>query len=276
MKYHIKLLLKLALIAPIYYCCNGQVLAQNTPNILAMLGAYSNYNEPNLITIKSPLIGFSYEYNKVFGNNLFFYNKNRFLYGAAEYKGSGRIHNIPNFYWSSAINAGYEHNFNENWQINPYIGFGVRQYYYLAKGQSSTGSAAYRRKSDYNYIPFGLTQNFKISQQSQIKLQLEYDYLLQGVQTSYLKDTIGYNNITNTQNVKNIQKTGMGLNGGIYWENSDFSIGPYADYWQIKASEPQLITITEKVSNTLVAKKYTIYEPKNTNLELGVKLGFRF
>jgi len=129
-----------------------------------------------------------------------------------------------------------------------YIGLGSRYLVNDAEGMfTTTGHYGYRRLSRYFYLPVGLT--FHTDNKS-IETNLEYDLLLRGQQTSYLR---GYT-------AQNEQTKGFGLRASVLFKKDKWALGPYAHYWKIQDS---------KVDAGL-------FEPANTTTELGLKLRYDF
>jgi hypothetical protein len=147
--------------------------------------------------------------------------------------------------------------------LSPFSGLGYRTLYSDLTGYTSTGAVGYRRASRYTYIPLGMTHRFKVNDQARISTTLEYDYLFEGNQRSYMTDIAG-----NTGDLDNSQRNGYGLRLNMTYETVNWSVGAFYHFWNIQDSD--LGTYTDA---TLI---HVAYEPHNTTTELGVQLKYNF
>jgi hypothetical protein len=151
--------------------------------------------------------------------------------------------------------------------VAPYTGFGFRMLF-DANGEnlSSTGASGYDRQSEYLYLPLGVTGNIRLGKWG-FRPTAEYDYLIQGWQTSYLSQ-VGFDN-----NIENRQNTGYGLRASLMIAPPvnfyNFSFGPYVRYWSIHDSDVQTLYF----GGVPVA---TGLEPGNNTLEYGLEASLRF
>lgn len=148
--------------------------------------------------------------------------------------------------------------------LSPFAGFGYRSLSVNTKQYTSTGNAMYRRKSTYIYIPVGLTHRVRLNGESRISTTLEYDYLLEGTQRSYLTDVVGY-----TSDLYNTQRKGYGARLNLAYETANWSAGVFYHYWNIQDSDIGTYTMTPNLYNTGI-------EPHNITREFGVQVKYRF
>ena len=184
----------------------------------------------------------------------------RFGYGENDYKGSGTQNNLPDYLAEGRILGGKDFFFKGDGMqpvdFSPFVGIGFRYLYNDARGTTSIGSLGYRRYSHYLYIPLGVTNRIRVTDNSRISTTLEYDRLIFGWQESDLADT----GIKGYQNVTNDQYSGYGLRGSVRYEYGRWSTGPYFNYWDISKSTSNVQT----------------NEPRNQTLEYGVEARYRF
>lgn len=132
--------------------------------------------------------------------------------------------------------------------FDTYIGLGTR--YLVNDGAglfTTTGAYGYTRLSRYQYVPLGVTLH---SHNNTLETNMEVNLLLQGKQTSYLRN----------YTAQNPQNKGMGFRTGVMFKKDKWALGPYAQYWTVEDS----------------AVDAGLYEPANTTTELGVKLRYDF
>ena len=148
--------------------------------------------------------------------------------------------------------------------LTPFIGYGFRYKEDHEKGKSTTGHNGYLRKSNYHYVPVGLSMNYNLQQGWGLYISGEYDIFLEGQQKSYVTTTI-----------KHKQTKGYGLRSELLLEKTFdkyiFSIGPYINYWNIKNSDKNFV-----ICQHCGRSHHYNYEPKNTTYETGVKIKFTF
>lgn len=129
------------------------------------------------------------------------------------------------------------------------------------------GAGGYRRQSQYLYIPIGITHRFHVGSGSRISTNIEYDYFVWGEQKSYLSDVSAwYGSVFG--NPVNKQKNGYGIRVNSAYEEQNWSIGVFFNYWKIKDSE-----INYYVDGFDL---YSLTEPLNTTKEIGLEIKYRF
>jgi hypothetical protein len=150
--------------------------------------------------------------------------------------------------------------------LSPYFGIGFRVLFDSGKAATSSGAVGYDRRSEYLYIPVGATYNFKAWGWGMAPTA-EYDYFVQGFQTSYLRDDGFDNNLYNHQNVGYGVRADFMVTPPVDFYN--FSFGPYLRYWSIHDSDIQTL-----YSGGVAVE--TGLEPANNTTEVGLRATFRF
>jgi hypothetical protein len=128
-------------------------------------------------------------------------------------------------------------------------------------------SGGYRRTSEYLYIPIGVTHRFLLDSKSRISTNIEYDYFVKGEQKSYLSD-VGPSYAALYGDPVNKQKHGYGARINTAYEQANWSIGAFFNYWHIGDSEVNYYYDGSDV--------YYALEPKNDTKEVGVEIKVRF
>lgn len=146
--------------------------------------------------------------------------------------------------------------------LAPFGGLGYRYLNNDLRGYSTTGAAGYRRTSNYAYLPLGLTHRAMVAPSARFATTIEYDYLIQGIQRSYMTD-LGYND-----DLYNTQRNGHGLRMSLAYETEHWSAGVFYHYWNIQDSDVGVYTSSSTA--------YSAYEPHNITREIGLQLKFRF
>ena len=150
--------------------------------------------------------------------------------------------------------------------LQPYLGIGFRVLFDSGKASTSTGAYGYDRRSEYLYIPVGLTYNFMVGRWG-LAPTAEYDYFVQGYQTSYFRDS-GFDN-----NLENHQNAGYGVRADFMVtppiDFYHFTFGPYFRYWNIHDSDIQTLYYGGVAVETGL-------EPANNTTEIGLRTSFRF
>ena len=177
-----------------------------------------------------------------------FYNL-RLGYGLTDYKGSGTTSGDPTYRFQGEVGLISPHG-----NIRIFGGFGYRWLYDDWGGKvSSTGAYAYDRQSRYWYLPMGI-----VIANNNSGWRFQYNYFIEGEQTSYLTNVPGYlNDIVNTQD------SGNGFEVEYKFDNS---WAVYLRSWDIDDSDLRVIRTTS--GNSLG------YEPKNETVEFGLTIFF--
>ncbi|MCX8501104.1 MAG: hypothetical protein ORO03_05365 [Alphaproteobacteria bacterium] len=236
--------------------------------------------------------------------------------GTAKYSsGSGVSPNESTQVIEPRLIFGYRAGFND-WNDNPvtilpYTGVGYRHYFNDARSPLYSGNrlpnyGGYRRKTEYFYMPFGVTVGGLLGQLTPSpkashtedtnefwlnritwKVNLEYDLLLSATNRSYLADIYGCYSGDNcpaginpgdlTIENQNDIGSGYGIKSFIEIGYNNVSIGPYLDYWNINrypsvsrdfSQYPEIVN--QKGEST------AFFEPANTTTEFGFRIRLSF
>lgn len=244
-----------------------KALATAKENILGVSVSRYEYDEPGVMTVKAPKVGFDYSVTHVFPTLWPQVNTRRFVrgefryataIGQADYSSpiSGTLNNTNNWYVEARALFGSDLDMG-SYVLAPYIGLGLRYLHHDLRGTTSAGQLGYRRDTSYTSASVGLTHKTRLNALSQLHSTVEYVHLLQGRHEAMFSDSGGVD-------VKIDQKRGYGLRLSSLWRFDTWSIGPAVTYWDIDRA---------CAVNSLGA---TVCEPKNTTTEIGLKLGYHF
>lgn len=148
--------------------------------------------------------------------------------------------------------------------LAPYFGLGYREQGTDLRGLTSTGDEGYRRRSQYIYLPLGVTHRLSLGAQARLSTSFEYDLLLNGRQRYTLSDTDATSDDPATS-----QRRGHGLRLTSSYETWHWSVGFFAHYWRVGASD-------EARQSLGGAPAAQVIEPSNNTLELGLQFRLRF
>lgn len=218
------------------------------------------------MSLEGKKLGLTGSFTQALENNWYWGGDARYAAGNVSYTSASTGSNSSNAesYLDMRLTTGKDFEAGSNNVLSPYAGMGYRSLSDDSRNYTSTGNAAYRRKSTYIYIPVGLTHRVRLNGESRISTTLEYDYLLEGTQRSYLTDVVGY-----TSDLYNTQRKGYGARLNLAYETANWSAGVFYHYWNIQDSD--LGTYTKDPN--LVG---TGYEPHNITREFGVQVKYRF
>lgn len=200
---------------------------------------------------------------KTLGNDYYVIGDIRYATGDVHYKSATGTGNVSDDVYEGRLIVGNEA-IIENYLLSSYIGVGYR---HLDNDLRDLGSGGYRRVSQYLYLPIGITHRFLIDKMSRISTSIEYDYFAWGEQKSYLSDVSPWYASVYGDPV-NKQKKGYGARINSAYEEQNWSIGAFFNYWHIGDSEINYYT---DGTNT-----YYGYEPKNNTKEIGIEIKYRF
>jgi len=177
--------------------------------------------------------------------------------------GAGNKGSNPDEIWELRFVGGKDFG-SDSQVISPYAGLGYRILNNNSRGFTSTGAAGYRRRSEYIYLPVGVTHRFLLDRTARIATGLEYDCLLEGTQTSRLSDMgTGLDDATNTQ------RFGRGWRLNLAYETTSWSVGVFYYHWDIQPSDVNTLTSGGVLRGTIL-------EPHNITQEIGTQLKIRF
>jgi len=169
----------------------------------------------------------------------------------------------------------------QKWSWSPETGLGLR---HLSNG--TTGTPGFRTQK-YLYLPLGLTARTRVGSNSTLSVNLEYDYLLRGWQTTR-NSALGGGDVPPTStapaftiggltDVSFAQRGGWALRAGAKYQlTRQWSVEPAYVHWHVGDSPVEAITATVTVNAVTVQQQFGAYEPLNATNEFVVKFGFRF
>lgn len=238
------------------------------------------YTEDNFMSLKGPLLGFDYGVRFAMSQGWFIKGDLRYSRGDVDYdsEGSGTAKNNTTWYLEPRLLAGYDFALGSH-TLGPYAGIGFRYLDHDGRGRTSDGSIGYRRESRYFYLPLGLAHRWSFGERSSLTTTIEYDYLIEGRQTSELNDGAGQVNSPSgatyvyIEAAKNDQKSGHAWRGSVMLNVGSWTMGPYATYWRISTSEVDQIYGLDDAGSW-----WSILgvEPKNKTTEAGLKAAYIF
>jgi len=167
------------------------------------------------------------------------------------------------------------------WGVSPETGLGIR---HLSNGVEGVPGF---RTDNYLYVPFGATARTRLTPQSGLSLNLEYDRLLRGWQNTYQSKlgggivpataTAPAFTIESFSDLDFAQHQGWALRASAkYQMNRRWSIEPSYVYWHVSTSPVSVGTVTFTVNAVTVGQQFGAREPDNYTREFLVKLGWRF
>ncbi len=243
---------------------------------------YNRYNEHDTgVFLTGAMVGYygNYAFRPPKGNVLnneildFYSLQGHYAQGKLDYKGSGTDNGYPNKMFEVRGLVGKDFDFTDSSRVTGYFGYGYRFLQDNSQGQmTSTGAWGYHRRSHYFYIPIGATADIPTGKDTQVSLNLEYDYFIQGYQKSCLSDGNHFTTHGLSTDVKNHQDNGFGLRGSVrflkHYPQLDVYFEPFIRFWNIEDS---------KVEDTIIDGKFSSgLEPHNTTVETGSKFGVQF
>ncbi len=148
--------------------------------------------------------------------------------------------------------------------LAPYFGLGYRELSTDLRGLTSTGDTGYRRRSQYVYLPLGLTHRLPLPAGARLSTSLEYDLLLEGRQSFLLSDTD-----TTSSDPVTSQRHGYGLRLQSSYETYHWSLGFFVHDWRLGESDQA----RQSLAGVPAAR---VEEPGNSTREVGVQFRLRF
>ncbi len=231
---------------------------------LGALWSSYKYEEPGIMNEKGHKLGLSGAYTTLLEDNAFLIASLRYATGKNTYTGSGTLDRAPDTMWEARFLSGKDY-VNGDYALAPYLGLGYRTLHNDLRGTTTTGAVGYRRKSEYLYLPIGITHRIAVAPSGiqRIATNLEYDYFIRGRQTSTLSDTG-----LPLPEVVDYQKGGHGLKASVAYEMEHASFGLYADYWKATTSPATYFVVGQSL--------FFVWEPENNTHEYGVFAKYRF
>ena len=189
----------------------------------------------------------------------------RLDYGRTDYSGSGTASGIDALECEGRILVGraIPMGMSGEHRMTPYIGYGYRRFLdYFGGTRTSTGAVGYDRLSQYHYVPVGLEVLYHANSEWSFKPTVEYDYLFQGYQDSYIAGDL-----------HNKQDSGYGLRASLMaitsFGGQEVEFGPFVRYWNIDRSDIASVRFN---GATILSG----YEPANNTVEAGLDLKLHF
>jgi len=144
--------------------------------------------------------------------------------------------------------------------LKPFIGLGYRDLLDDSGfKQSSTNHLGYDRLSQYYYMPIGAIWHMN----EKISLKSQYNYFIQGKQTSFLNEILPNNYSVNPENT---QRIGWGIDLTLRSKlNNKWSTYGFFRSWNIEASDV-----------TSCSPLIYCTEPKNQTYEIGAGISYNF
>lgn len=169
----------------------------------------------------------------------------------------------------------------QTWTWSPESGLGIR---HLSNG--TTGIAGFRT-DNYLYVPLGITARTRIASRHTLSVNLEYDRLIRGWQTTRDSQLGGGDagatttapafTINGLTDFSFAQHRGWAVRASAKYElKRGWSVEPYYVRWSVDASPVSVGTATFTVNNVTARQQFGAYEPVNATNEFGVKLNFHF
>ncbi len=240
--------------------------ATQRSNELAISLGHYHYEEPGLMALNGWKSGIDLRFTRpIPGRRLFLRGEFRYAVGRVDYtsKDTGSSNGEPDWYLEGRMLIGNDWSLQRG-TLAPYIGLGYRFLLNDGRGLSTTGSAGYRRESNYIYLPAGISYRTPLSGSNELSGSIEYDHLLSGNQFTRLSDASASYSDLNSK-----QTDGYGIKMRLRYVTPRWSIGPYLHYWNIADSAYTPIYLNG------VLRGYGL-EPYNKTLEIGLELSQPF
>lgn len=247
--------------------------AQNSFETAYEMSGYS-YKEPDgdmPIELSGRLQGASLSFKHLMQNNMFWKADFRYMGGETDYDGwlmsspptKHTYDDIGDYYWEARLHAGTFYSLSEQWEMWASLGLGYR----FLKDHMNYSPFGYLRTSQYLYMP-ATAEIRRHSEVLDVIFNIEFDILLNGLQTSYMADS----NPAYDRNFTNNQTSGLGLRLSVKFQKDFGGMGlfvePFWRYWDIEDSDTALVYY-------MGSPRYMI-EPHNTTNEYGLRAGIAF
>lgn len=191
--------------------------------------------------------------------------------GELNYKGSGRIKRRGNEAYEIRAMVGRDFGMGR-FTLTPYAGYGYRNL--LDRGNDRITSDgffyAFDRHSTFWYVPVGVNVTMPLGTWT-AEANFEYDMLTKGLQVNDFSIGKEYNGGFENPNIHNNQE-GFGARTSIKFTyvtpHVNFYVEPFVRFWDIQKSKSVSAVIDGFLSDN--------YEPRNTTIEAGSKLGLQF
>ncbi len=186
--------------------------------------------------------------------------------GRVDYTGSGTFSGLKDSMYEVRGLFAKEYDVTRTLLVTPYIGLGWR---YLHNAFDAYRPGGYARESRYLYLPLGVEVYRRLSGAWGVGVNLEYDYLLSGWQTSHIEDVY-----PQAATLVNHQNKGFGFRSSLKvvkeLSRVRLSVEPFYRFWKIERSHLDPIYIDGAPTG------WGGEEPKNTTQEVGIRMGAEF
>jgi hypothetical protein len=171
--------------------------------------------------------------------------------------------------------------FPGRWGVSPAAGVGVR---YLSN--STTGIRNFRTDT-YLYVPLGITARTRAGSGRILSVNVEYDILLRGWQTTR-QSQVGGGRIEATSTAPPFtidrftdfsfaQHRGWAMRAGAKYQlTRRWSVAPRFIHWRVSDSEVAFSTVTFTVNSITAKQELGAIEPVNSTDEWSLNVGFHF
>jgi hypothetical protein len=228
------------------------------------------YSESGM-SLTAVKLGIDYSLKFAFRNRWFVKGSLRHAVGDADYRGTGTMGGVFDWYFENRWVVGREFpQGRHTW--SPHAGLGYRYLYNDLRGTTSTGAVGYRRESQYLTLPIGLTHAFALPNRARLVTTLEYDHLIRGRQDTRLSDIEGRGHWIDVPDVVSHQRSGYGWRLSHAYQADRWSVGGYVGIWRIGSSDRADIRVT----TTHGTEHWTVWEPANQTREVGARAIYRF
>lgn len=230
--------------------------------ILGLSAGSYKYEEKDFVTHTGYMYGAWIQYITPFGVgalNL----QSSLVYGQLTYEGSNQSGPLVADQTDYIIKPKVRWQFSANQAktFNIRAGLGYRYLNDSYGDQASVG--LYTRMGSWIFLPIGMSLQHPISPDVSLSFDLEYQHVLQGSIKSFLSEL----NSSNEDVVLNQTGSGLELNAGIVY-NRVFHILAYYDSWNLNESG--------RIETNLFGSPTILYEPANTAVQYGIKIGYDF
>ncbi len=193
--------------------------------------------------------------------------------GDVDYTGSGTFSGLKDRMYELRALVAKSYSLDGGITAIPYLGLGYR---YLNNGLEAYQPGGYNRESRYFYLPAGGDLRKQIGGGWGLAMNLEYDRLLKGEQTSHAEDMD-----PSLDPLVNNQSDGYGIRGSLkvskeFDKKWNIFVEPFIRYWNIKESDVKPITSGGVQVCDPSGDCWSGSEPDNVTQEIGLKMGIGF
>jgi len=222
------------------------------------------YHEPSPGTkIQGPHFGGTIGATGVIGDHYFGTVEARGVTGEMNYSSnSGSKHDQTNTLLEGRGLLGKDFIFTY-YSVSPFFGVGYRYVDNNLGGNASNGTALYERENGMWYVPVGFMPRMPIDEKSRLAALLEYDFIVQGRETSHLGDAHAGDPIVHDE-----QDNGMGFRAELMYETKYWSLGPFASYWAMNTSR---FSIYHSPGSSCGSTTCSLTVPYNHTVEAGLQ-----